>query len=85
MNQANWGRYVTPWVVSVFALQLSSLKLELAAQGKAVPSFDPQSAVVTQLQEEVNQLRAQLKMGKDRLMLFRAQVKMGRDKGKGNG
>lgn len=43
--------------------QLSTLKLELASQGKSTSSFHPQSAVINQLQEEIQKLQKQVKCG----------------------
>lgn len=43
--------------------QLSSLKVELASQGRGSVSFNPQAAIVKQLQDEILQLRMQLSSG----------------------
>ena len=46
-----------------FSPQLSSLKVELASEGTGDVSFNPQAAVVRQLQGEVLRLRTQLASG----------------------
>jgi len=43
--------------------QLSSLKVELVSQGRGGVLFNPQAAVVKQLQDEVLRLRTQLALG----------------------
>ena len=49
--------------VDTFSPQLSSLKVELTSQGRGGATFNPQAAVVKQLQDEVFRLRAQLASG----------------------
>jgi len=43
--------------------QLSTLKVELASQGRGAVSFNPEAAVIRQLQDEIYRLRKQLTSG----------------------
>ncbi|KAL9957035.1 hypothetical protein ACROYT_G038619 [Oculina patagonica] len=43
--------------------QLSTLKVELASQGRGAVSFNPEAAVIKQLRDEIHRLRKQLSSG----------------------